>query len=266
MEEPQLTTEPQPEASQPPTLSLGGRLLNVFATPGDVFQEVTSAKASTANWLVPALILIVVSWVSSVVIFSQPAINHQLSEITEQAIQKQVESSKMSEQQAEQARAMGEKWAGISAKIGAALTPVIAGFVTPFFWGLIVWGVGAGLLKAKFPYMKAVEVVGLANMINVLEIILRTLLIVGLGNLYASTSLVLLVKQFDPQNTVHSLLALVNVMTFWLLAVRGIGLARLSGASFAKALAWVFGVWIAYTGLLVGLAYLAKSAFKRIGG
>ena len=247
-------------------MSLWSRLFNVFATPGDVFQEVKDAKVSTANWLVPSLILIVVSWVSSVLIFSQPSINHQLSEITEQAIQKQVERSKMSEQQAEQARAMGEKWAGISAKIGAALTPVIAGFVTPFFWGLIVWGVGVGLLKAKFPYMKAVEVVGLANMINVLEIILRTLLIVGLGNLYASTSLVLLVKQFDPQNTVHSLLALVNVMTFWLLAVRGIALARRAGVSFAKAVAWVFGVWAAYTGLLVGLAYLAKSVFSRMGG
>ena len=247
-------------------MSLWGRLFNVFATPGDVFQEVKDAKVSTANWLVPSLILIVVSWVSSLLIFSQPSINHQLSEITEQAIQKQVERSKMSEQQAEQARAMGEKWAGISAKIGAALTPVIAGFVTPFFWGLIVWGVGVGLLKAKFPYMKAVEVVGLANMINVLEIILRTLLIVGLGNLYASTSLVLLVKQFDPQNTVHSLLALVNVMTFWLLAVRGIGLARLSGVSIAKTIAWVFGVWVAYTGLLVALAYLAKSVFNRMGG
>ena len=247
-------------------MSLGGRLLNVFATPGDVFQEVKAAKVSTANWLVPALILIVVSWLSSLVIFSQPSINHQLSEITEQAIQKQVERSKMSEQQAEQARAMGEKWAGISTKIGAAIVPVLYGFVTPFFWGLIVWGVGVGLLKAKFPYMKAVEIVGLANMLSVLEVILRTLLVVGLGNLYASTSLVLFVKQFDPQNTVHSLLTVVNVMTFWLLAVRGIGLARLSGASFAKALAWVFGVWVAYTGLFVGLAFLAKSAFKRIGG
>ena len=247
-------------------MSLGGRLLNVFATPGDVFQEVKAAKVSTANWLVPVLILIVVSWLSSLVIFSQPSINHQLSEITEQAIQKQVERSKMSEQQADQARAMGEKWAGISTKIGAAIVPVLYGFVTPFFWGLIVWGVGVGLLKAKFPYMKAVEVVGLANMLSVLEVILRTLLVVGLGNLYASTSLVLFVKQFDPQNTVHSLLTVVNVMTFWLLAVRGIGLARLSGASIAKAVAWVFGVWVAYTGLFVGLAFLAKSAFKRIGG
>jgi hypothetical protein len=266
MEEPQLTPEPQPEAPQPPTMSLGGRLLNVFATPGDVFQEVKAAKVSALNWLVPALILIVVSWVASLVIFSQPAINHQLSEITDRAIQKSIDQNHMSEQNAEQARAMGEKWAGISAKIGAALVPVFAGFVTPFFWGLIVWGVGSGLLKGNFPYMKAVEIVGLANMVSVLEVILRTLLIVGLGNLYASTSLVLLVKEFDPQNTVHSLLALVNVMTFWLLAVRGIGLARLSGVSFAKAVAWVFGIWATYTALLFGLAFLAKTAFKRIGG
>jgi hypothetical protein len=265
MEEPQLPSEPQPEAPPPPTMSLWGRLLNVFATPADVFQEVKDAKVSTANWLVPALILIAVSWVSSLVIFSQPAINHQISEMTEQAVQKQVEKSQMSEQQAEQARAMGEKWAGISAKIGAALVPVLYGFITPFFWGLIVWGVGVGLLKAKFPYMKAVEVVGLANMIGVLDTILRTLLIVGLGNLYASTSLVLLVKEFDPQNTVHSLLTMVNVMTFWLLAVRGIGLARLAGVSFAKALAWVFGIWLAYSGLFVGLGLLAKTVFKRMG-
>ena len=247
-------------------MSLGGRLLNVFATPGDVFQDVKSARPSTANWLVPALILIVVSWASALVIFSQPTITHQLSEITERAIQKQVERTHMSEQQAEQARAMGEKWAGISAKIGGALGPVVGGFLSPFVWGLIVWAVGAWALKAKFPYMKAVEVVGLTNMIAVLDVIIKTLLIVGFGNLYASPSLVMFVKEYDPQNPAHGLLALVNVMTFWLLAVRAIGLARLSGVSVAKALAWVFGIWAAYTGLLVGVAYLAQSAFKRMGG
>ena len=118
---------------------------------------------------------------------------------------------------------------------------MFAGFVTPFLWGLIVWLVGAQFFKGHFPYMKAVEVVGLANMVGVLDVIVKTLLIVGLGNLYASAGPVLLVKEFDPQNPVHALLAAVNVMTFWLLAVRAIGLARLSGASFAKAAVWVFG-------------------------
>ncbi len=266
MEEPQSTQESLPEAPHPPTMSLGGRLLNVFATPGEVFQEIKTAPVSTANWLAPALILVLVSWVAAWAIFSQPAINHQLSEVTERAIQKQIDQNHMSEQDAERARAMGEKWAGISAKIGSALAPVIGGLATPFFWGLIVWGVGVGLLKANFPYMKAVEVVGLANMVSVLDVIVKTLLIVGLGNLYAAPSLILLVKEFDPQNTVHSLLALVNVMTFWLLAVRAMGLARLTGVSFIKAALWVFGIWAAYTALLIGLASVAKVALKHVTG
>jgi hypothetical protein len=42
-------------------------------------------------------------------------------------------------------------------------------------------------------------------------------------------------------------------------------LARLSGASFAKAALWVFGIWAAYTGFLIGLGALAQAAFKRMG-
>jgi hypothetical protein len=247
-------------------MSVGGRLLNIFATPSDVFDDVKARNVSAANWLVPALILIAVSWMAAWLIFSQEPIRHQLSEITDRAIQKQAERTHMSEQQAEQARAIGEKWAGIGYKITAVASPVFAGFATPFIWGLIVWLAGAKALKGSFPYMKAVEVVGLANMVIVLEIIVKTLLIVGMGNLYASPSLVLLVKEFDPQNPVHSLLAVVNGMTFWLLAVRSIGLARLSGASFAKAALWIFGIWAVYTGFLIGLGAVAQAAFKRIGG
>jgi VIT1/CCC1 family predicted Fe2+/Mn2+ transporter len=266
MEQPQLTTEPPPEGPKPPAMSLWGRLLNVFATPGDVFEEVKGAPEATANWLVPALILIVVSWAAAALIFSQPAIKQQLSDLTEQAIQRQIDSAHLSEQQADQARAMGEKWAGISAQIGAALFPVLVGFILPFLWGLFVWLLGTQLLKGHFSYMKAVEVVGLCNMILVLETIVKTLLIVGLGNLYASPGLVLLVNQFDPQNTLHKVLAAVNVMTFWVLAVRGIGLARLSGASLAKSIVWVIAIWAAYTGLFIGIGALLQAGVKQITG
>ena len=266
MEESQLTPELQPEAPAPPTFSLSGRLFNVFATPGDVFQEVKTARVSAANWVVPALILIAVSWVSSWLIFSQDSIKHQLSEITDQAVQKQIEKSHMSEQQAEQSRAIGEKWAQIMAKVAAVLIPVFGGFVTPFFWGLILWLVGAKVLKGDFPFMKAVEVVGLVNMVSVLDVIARTLLIIGLGNLYAAPGLVLLVKDFDPQNTVHGLLSLVNLMTFWVLVLRAMGLARLSSVSFTKAALWVFGIWAGYNAFFIGVGMLMKAMFKRIGG
>jgi hypothetical protein len=266
MEQPLPIQEPAAEAPPPPQMPLAGRMLNVFAAPGDVFDQVRSAPPSTANWLVPALILIVVSWLGSALVLSQDSIKRQLSDLTEQAIQKQVDQTHMSEQDADRARAMGEKWAGISARIGAAVHPLFAGFATPFFWGLIVWAVGVNALKGSFPYMKAVEVVGLANMVNVLDTIIRTLLIVALGNLYAAPSPVLFLKDFDPQNTVHSLLALANVMTFWLLVVRAVGLARLSSASLVKAALWVFGIWAAYTGFFVGAGLLMKVAFKRMTG
>ncbi len=247
-------------------MSLGSRLLNVFPTPGDVFEEVKAAPETAANWLVPALILIAVSWVGVVVIFSQPSIKQQLSELTEQAVQRQINSSHLSEQQAEQARAMGEKWAGLSSQVFAGLAPVVGGLVAPFLWGLIVWLLGAQFFEGHFPYMKAVEVVGLANMVSVLDVIVRTLLIVGLGNLYASPGPVLLVKQFDPQNPLHSVLGALNVMTLWLLAVRAIGLARLSGVSFARAAVWVFGIWAAYTGFFIGIGALFQAGIKQITG
>ncbi len=266
MDQSQLPPETPTEEPQSSTMSLGGRLLNVFATPGDVFQEVKTAGGSTANWLVPALILIAVGWVATWLIFSQDSIRHQLSEITDQAIQKQVEKNHMSEQQAEQAHAAGEKWGAIGGIVMSVLAPVFIGFVTPFFWGLILWLVGAKVFKGDFLYMKAVEVVGLGNMISVLDTIIRTLLVIGLGNLYAAPGLVLFIKDFDPQNTVHGLLAIANVMSFWVLIVRALGLARLSGVSFGKAALWVFGIWAAYTGFFIGLGLVLKTVFKRIGG
>jgi hypothetical protein len=265
MDQPSYQPEAPLEASPPRTMSLGGRMLNVIAAPGDAFDDVKQSRSAPANWLVPGLILIAISWVSAWLIFSQDTIRHQLSEISDRVIQKQAELTHMNEQQAEQFRAMEEKWGAIRAKIGAALVPLLAAFVRPFVWGLILWLVGAKVLKGNFPYMKAVEVVGLANVISILDVIVKTLLILGMNNLYACLSPVMFIKDFDPFNTLHSLLAIVNVMAFWLLAVRAVGLARLSGVSFAKAALWVYGIWAAYTGFFFGLGALVQAAVKRMG-
>jgi hypothetical protein len=242
-------------------MSLGTRLLNVFAAPGEVFDALKPAPSATANWLVPAILFIIISWLSAGLIFSQASIKQQLSDITDQAIQKQVDKGRLSEAQAEQAREVGAKYGAIGSRIGAVAVPVFIGFASPFCWGLIVWLVGAKALKGNFPYLKAVELVGLTNMIGVLDVIVKTLLIVALGNLYAAPSLALAVKGFDPQNTVHAVLAVVNLMTFWLLLVRSIGLARLSGVSAGKAAAWVYGIWALYTGVLIGIGAAVKAAF-----
>ena len=84
--------------------------MNVFAAPGDVFSEVKTAAPSVANWLVPAILFMVLSWLSAALIFSQPAIRQQISELSTKAIDRQVEKGKLSGAQAEQARAAAEKF------------------------------------------------------------------------------------------------------------------------------------------------------------
>ena len=242
-------------------MSLSGRLMNIFAAPAEVFDELKSAPLRTANWLAPAILLMVLSWVSGWLIFSQPSIQQQMKDISNKAIDRQVEKGKLTSSQADQARAAAEKIGSIGYKVGAVVAPVFMAFITPFWGGLILWLVGSFALKAPFPYLKAVEIAGLANMILILDVVVRTFLVLITGNLFSTLSLSLLVKDFDPQNTVHSLLTVVNVMTFWLLAIRSLGLARLTGAPVAKAAMWVFGIWIVLTGIMIGFGAAMRAAF-----
>ena len=235
--------------------------MNIFAAPGEVFDEIKTAPVRTANWLVPALLLIVVSWVSAWLIFSQATIRQQIDDLSNKAIEKQVAKGKLTGAQADQARQSMEKMTRVSYTIGAVVGPVFGAFASPFWWGLIIWLGGAKVLKGNFSYLKAVEAAGLTNMILVLEVIVRTLLILVTGNMFASSSLALAVKEFDPQNTLHALLAAANLMVLWLLIARAIGLARLSSVSVAKAAAWVFGIWAAITGTLIGLGAALRAAF-----
>jgi len=245
-----------------PATSPASRLLNVFAAPGEVFDEIKAAPPSAANWLLPAILLILAGWISTALIFSQPAIRQQMIELADKSIDLQVEKGRISSADAEKARPLAEKATVIAAVVSAVVgTPAVA-FALPFWSGLILW-LGGKVLHGNFSYLKAVEVAGLANMILVLDAVVRTLLILVTGNLFASPSLALAVKDFDPQNTVHSLCALVNVMLFWALLVRSFGLARLSNASVGKAALWVFGIWAAYSSTLLGLGAAWRAIFMH---
>jgi hypothetical protein len=244
-----------------PQSSLMGRLANVYAAPGEVFDQVKASPPSTANWLAPVLIFIVVGGGGGWLVLSQASVKQQLRDIQEQAIQKQVDKGRLSQKQADSAMQAGEKFANIGAIAGVAVVTPLAAFASPLLWGLAVWLVGVKILKGNFTYMKALEVAGLANMIGVLGSIVWTLLILITGNFFASPGLMLLVKDFDPQNSLHSVLAAINVMTFWGLAVKAIGLSRLSGASFGKAAVWIFVIWAAWTGSMIGIGAAFRAAF-----
>ena len=250
-------SETQSEPSSPARMSLFARLLNVFAIPGEVFDDVKSGGNTVMNWLAPAILIILIGWIGSTIVFSQESIRQKINELTDKGIEQQIAKGKMTEAQAEQARNIG----AISVKVSIYAGPVVMAILTPFWWGFLIWLAGAVFLKQNVGFMQSVEVAGLSNMIMALDALVRTLMIILTGNLFAAPSLIMLVKDYDPQNPIHNLLALGNLMLLWLLCVRSVGLARLANVTFSKAATFVFGFWAAYTGLLMGIGIAFRKAF-----
>jgi hypothetical protein len=248
-----------PEPFEEPRMTLASRMFNVFATPGEVFEQVRVSPPSAANWVVPALLATIVGWIAVALIYSQPAFKEQMREMTEQAIQKQVEKMHLPKEEQEKAIERGGKAAAVIQQAAAYAGPPMMAFLVPLIWGLILWLVGTKALHGNFAFMQGVGVAGLANMIAILDGVVRTLLILGTNHLFASPSLALMLTEFHPENPVHSLMAAINVMTLWALVVRAIGLARLSRASFLKSALWVFGLWAAYTAFAIAAAAASQA-------
>ena len=262
MEPPPPTLETQPPAIQPPRMSLLARLLNIFATPGEVFDDVKNSPPTMANWLVPAVLMSIVGAISAFIIFSQPAVAQQIREHQRKVIDQQVEAGKLTREKADEGMAAIERMTGLMPVFGS-VGAVTMSFVQVFAWAFMLWLIGRFLLKADIGYLKLAEVAGLSSTIDVLEMIVKMLLVVSLSNPLASPSLAILLKDPDPQNTMYTVLNLVNVMTFWALAVRSLGLSRLAGVSFGRAALGVFGAWMLLMTVLIVLGGIVQAAFGQ---
>lgn len=241
------TTPPilEPSADNPaPTTSLAARMFNVLATPGEVFAEVSAAKPSTANWLVPLLLTLVVGVVAVFVIYSQPAIIQQLHEQTLKTFDDQVKAGKMTRAQADQAEARAEKITGPTVlKFSGVLVVSVVVFARLFWWALVLWLLGRWFLKVGFSYQQALEVAGLALTLEILSGLVTMLLVVCLGKV-TTLSLALCAGNADPQGLLHLVLSTVDFFDLWLVGVMASGLARLANVKWSKALSLTFGYWL----------------------
>ncbi len=236
-------------------MSLSDKLMNVFAAPGELFENVAKSEKKNSNWSVPLIITMVVSIIFVLVVFSQAPIQDQMRDQQEKSFQKRIDSGKMTQEQADQAAAMIPKAGSpmfmiigcVSAAAGAAV--ILFGF-TLAFWLVGKWG-----FKSSAPYSKALEVVGLSMYIYVLGSIITMLLMIAMGSLYATPSLALAVAQYDPTNTLHKLLSSISAFTFWFLFVISVGLGKIFSVSTAKALTGVGVLWVLFTAVSVLVSF-----------
>jgi hypothetical protein len=254
MEQPPPIQELRPETGARATTSVASRLVNVFAAPGEVFDEVKSSRSTPANWLVPVLLASLISAISAIIIFSQPAIIQQMREQQAKAMDQQVKAGKMTQAQADQALAIAEKFTGPSMmKIFGSVGAVVVSFIRLFWWALILWLLGRWFLKSRVPYSKMIEVAGLTMMISALGALVSVLLIVNVGRMSATPSLALFKSDFDFTRKTHLLLGIVNPFSFWQIGLMALGLSKLSGTHFSRAALSVFAFWLAQELLLISI-------------
>ena len=236
-------------------MSLAGRMFNIFAAPGEVFEAVQPARVSTANWLVPLVLSILIGTLSVLIIYSQPAVIQQLRDQQTKAMDDQVQSGKLTRAQADQAEAMTEKFFGPSSiRLFGLISVTVFNLIHVFWWALVLWVLGRLLLRADVTYLKALEVAGLGSMIFILGSVVAALLTVCLGKI-STCSLALFASQLDPKSLLHTVLQSIDFFDLWLLGVMTIGLARLAGVNWTKALPLTLAYWLAMEGLLIGITW-----------
>jgi len=253
MDEVNTTQTPSENSSE---MSFTDKVMNVFSAPGELFEGIAKSEKKNSNWSIPLILTMLAGIIFVFVAFSQAPIQDQMREQQEKTFQKQVESGKMTQEQADRAMSMNPAKPGtpLFMVFGAVGVAVVTA-VMLFGFALGFWLVGKWVFKATVTYGKVVEVVGLSMYVSVLGSIITLLLVVAMGSLYATPSLALAVSHFDPANKVDKFLASVNLVTFWYLAVVSVGLGKIFSVSTTKALVAVGVLWAVWTAVTVFVSF-----------
>ncbi len=243
--------EQQPEVNPSETAithsTLGSRLIDIFVSPGEVFDGLKNAQKSQGNWLVPLVFAVVVSIIMIFAVFSQPTIQQQMVDVQHSKMIKQVQAGKMTQDQMAKAESMIPKPGSLIWNVIGIFGAIIVTIIILLLVALVLWLVGKFVLKAPLKYGTMLELTGLSYMVMVLGSIISILTILALDSLYATPSLAILIKEFDVENSIHKLLSYMNVFYLWFAALLGLGLAKLCNVSTMKGMIWTFGIFIVLT-------------------
>ena len=242
------TTPPLPPAEAlPEPSSLTDRLTDVLAAPGEAFDDLKGAPVRAANWIVPLVLSCIGTVIYFCLAFSQPAILRGLQDQREAAMQKNVAAGKMTQQQADQAGAMTERFLTPTVmKIFGAGGGLLASVAGLFLMAVLIWLALKWFAGSTLGYMKVVEVCGLALVIDVPQKICRIALVAWKGNLLATVSPTLFLANASTTNRAHVFLSMIDLIDIWWLAVLSLGLSKVAGISYRTAAMVAFGVWFGF--------------------
>lgn len=226
MEEQNIISEESQELTQMDAIS------GIFTEPGNTFE--TIAKFPKRNfWLLPVIILVVTSIVSSFLFFSDVELVSKMMDKQKQQLrermQESVKNGKMSQEQANDAIEKAEKFMdpkGLFFKITGFAGAVVAPFIMLFILS-VIYMLLLKMFKANFEFTNILNVVGLSLIVSAIGSILAIVLSIIMGELN-SVGLSLILKADKVGETLHALLMKIDVFSIWFYILVSIGLVRVA--------------------------------------
>ena len=96
MEE-QPTVPPEPAKKMSFTDTIAG----IFASPGDIYEQIRPAPPRTSNWVIPTLILIILSIATMLLVTNDPILMDQMMAPQREAIAKAVQDGRITQDAAD---------------------------------------------------------------------------------------------------------------------------------------------------------------------
>ena len=252
MEENQQIQQESPEAAQEekmPDISLGDAMAGVFSSPGETFTEVK--RSSKKNyWLVPLLIVIVISIISSFLVMRDEELSSAIMDKQKTAMKEKmdeaVKEGKMTREQADQQMEQSAKFMSGSMMMVFAMVGSFFGILLIFFLkALLYWG-GMKIFKGTASFSDILNVIGLTGIITAIQLVIGTVLAILTGKIMVNIGPVLLFSEEAVGKNIHTLLANFDLINIWALIVTGIGLAKVSNVKTSASMIFVFGLWIVW--------------------
>jgi len=245
MAEPPPIPQPALPPPPPPHLSLGARLLNVFAMPGAVFADAKASRRSVGNWLVPLVLAAVLGVLSALALASQPAARESVRRQQEKVLEKQLQSGKLSRAESDWLRNLFKTLTSRTAlMVIGCIAALLGAGVRVFWWAFVLWVLGKVFLRARFSYAKSLELSGLAAMIGVLGMFVLLLLTVKFQTGSAAPGFAVVVTDLEAIRQNPLVLGTASLFSFWSIAVLSTALSRLADAPFLRAAWLVFACWV----------------------
>ena len=234
------TSTPSPVV--PTVSSFMTRAANVFASPVELYTEISATPVQKSSWLIPYLLSVIVGAVFVFSMYSNPELRNKMAEPGRQAIQEQVAAGTMTQEQADRAEQfMNSPFFLFTGMGGAAVMATVTTFAIP----LLLWLIVKLVLKTPADYKKMLETYGISAMISILGTIVTILLMHAMNSMRAIPSpSILIMDSYDYHNLAHRFLSSLNIFTAWQVVVLGMGVSKISNRTAGVGISITMAVWV----------------------